>query len=293
MFGRRFHLFTLLGFAVRIDLSWIVLALLVTWSLAHGLFPVYFPGLSMAARWGLGALGAAGLFASIVVHELSHSLVARRFDIPLHGITLFIFGGVAEMEHEPQRAGAEFWMAIIGPLASLVIGAVLLVVARTAPLSPPMALVSYLGVTNALLAAFNLVPAFPLDGGRVLRAALWRWKRNLRWATRVASLTGAGLGVGLMGLGVFAAVRGSILGGIWWVLIGAFLLQAARASHRQLAQRGLLDGEAVRELMRPSPVAVAPSLSLRALFEDYLSSRSRAHARCSEGRGGLPPRRRR
>ncbi|HEY3359081.1 MAG TPA: site-2 protease family protein [Polyangia bacterium] len=270
MFGKRFHLFTVLGFAVRADASWLVLAVLVAWSLARGLFPTYFPGLSAPTRWLMGAAGALGLFVSIVVHELSHSLVARRFGIPLHGITLFIFGGVAEMEQEPTRARAEFCMAIVGPITSLVLGGALLVVARVAPLTPGTAIVSYLAVTNLLLAAFNLVPAFPLDGGRVLRSVLWRLKRDVHWATRVASISGATFGVALVGFGVVAAVRGTILGGLWWVLIGLFLFQAARGSYRQLVRRPSLDGEAVRHFMRPTPVSVAASTSLRALFDDYI-----------------------
>ena len=173
MFGKRITLFKLFGFSVHVDLSWLVIAALITWSLAQGLFPHQFEGLPAAAYWIMGAAGAVGLFFSIVFHELFHSLAARRFGIPMTGITLFIFGGVAEMDDEPPNPKAEFFMAIAGPLSSIVLGVMFYALFIIAELQewPLIAagVLGYLGVINWILAAFNLLPAFPLDGGRVLR----------------------------------------------------------------------------------------------------------------------------
>ena len=190
MFGRKIHLFTILGFDVSIDFTWLFLAVLVTWSLARGLFPVWFGNYSTATYWWMGAAGALGLFLSIVFHEFWHSIVARRFGLPMKGITLFIFGGVAEMEEEPENAKTELLMAIAGPISSVVLGVVFLLVFRLGVAvglpEPVNGVLVYLGWLNLVLAVFNMLPAFPLDGGRVLRSILWFAKGNIRWATRVA-----------------------------------------------------------------------------------------------------------
>ena len=190
MFGKRIPLFKLLGFTVNIDLSWLILAVLVTWSLAKGLFPYYFEGLSNQVYWWMGIAGAIGLFISIVFHEFCHSIVARHFGLPMKGITLFIFGGVAEMESEPQSPKVEFLMAIMGPVSSVLLGAAFYLASMAGksvgwPTSVNGVL-QYLMVINFVLAGFNLLPAFPLDGGRVLRSILWGIRGNLRWATRIA-----------------------------------------------------------------------------------------------------------
>ena len=260
------------GIPVEVNLSWVIVFALVSFTLATSYYP-QIPQSAGTPGWVFGVLGAVTallFFGSILAHELTHSVVTRAEGGRVDKITLFIFGGVAEMEQEPTWARAEFCMAIVGPLTSFVLGGLLLGVARLAPLSPATVVVSYLGVTNLFLGAFNLVPAFPLDGGRVLRSVLWRLRRNLRWATQVAAIIGAGFGVALVIGGAVLAARGAILGGIWWGLIGLFLFQAARGSYRQLAPPRCRDLEAVRHFMRPSPVAVAASLSLRALFDDYI-----------------------
>jgi len=218
MFGKSFKLFKILGFEVRIDASWIIIALLITWSLAQGVFPIYADYLTPVTYWILGAAGALGLFISIVVHELSHSLVARRFGLPMRGITLFIFGGVAEMDDEPPSPKAEFFMAIAGPIASIIIGLFFIGLFSVGRVlfwpTPPMILFSYLGTINLILAAFNLLPAFPLDGGRVLRSILWGWRKNLRWATRVSSIISSSFGLALVFLGIFSVLGGGLVGGI-------------------------------------------------------------------------------
>src|SRR5512144_12175 len=171
VFGKRITLFRLLGFAVRVDLSWLVLAALITWSLAVGVFPYYNQGLAHATYWWMGVIGAAGLFFSILFHEFCRSLVARRFGLPMRGITLFIFGGVAEMEDEPPSPKAEFFMAAAGPLSSLILGAASYAAAYlmegAGAAFPLQGVLAYLAAVNWALAAFNLIPAFPLDGGRV------------------------------------------------------------------------------------------------------------------------------
>ena len=221
MFGRRVRLFKLLGFEVRIDLSWIVIAVLVTWSLADGLFPYLYPRLVKKVYWEMGVAGALGLFASIVFHEFCHSLVARKFGMAMKGITLFIFGGVAEMGEEPPTARAEFLMAAAGPLSSFFLSGVFYFIFQ-AGLSgdwpePVNGVLRYLYGINALLAVFNLLPAFPLDGGRILRSILWGTKQDLQWATRISAGIGSGFGIVLIVLGIFRVLGGDIYG-VWLFL---------------------------------------------------------------------------
>ncbi len=274
MFGRRFKLFTLLGFEVRLDLSWIVIAGLITWSLAANLFPYWYPNLTPETYWLMGIIGAVGLFISIIFHEFCHSLVARKFGMRMKGITLFIFGGVAEMGDEPPSAKAEFLMAIAGPISSIVIGVIFYLIylggmASGWPL-PVNGVTGYLAYINGILAAFNLLPAFPLDGGRVLRSILWGWKENIRWATRVSSAIGATFGVALIILGIFQVVSGKFIGGMWMFLIGMFLRGAAQMSYQQLMVRQALEGEPVRRFMKANPVTVPGTVTVKELVEDYI-----------------------
>lgn len=274
MFGKSIRLFKLFGFEVKIDLSWLILAVLITWTLAQGWFPHTYKNFPTMTYWWMGAAGALGLFASIVFHELSHSLVARKYGIPMRGITLFIFGGVAEMTQEPPSAKSEFMMAIAGPIASIVLGLGFYgidALFKDAGFSEPVhGVIQYLGFINLVLAGFNLVPAFPLDGGRVLRSALWGWKNNLRWATRIASRIGSGFGIFLIVLGVFTFIKGNFIGGVWWFLIGMFLRGASQMSYQQLLVRRALEGESIARFMNQNPVTVPPSLFLDKLVEDYI-----------------------
>ncbi len=273
MFGRRIRLFKLLGFAVHVDMSWVALALLITWSLASGFFPEHYEKLSSTTYWSMGAAGALGMFASIIFHELCHSLVARRFGLPMKGITLFIFGGVAEMDDEPPSPKAEFFMAIAGPASSILLGllGLAIITAGEAWLPDPVAgVLEYLTIINLILAGFNLVPAFPLDGGRVLRSALWQWKKNYRWATRIASKSGSFFGTFLIILGILNVLRGNVIGGIWQFMIGLFLGNAARMSYQQVVMRRALEGGTVRQFMTKEPVTAPASISLKDLVEGYL-----------------------
>jgi Zn-dependent protease len=274
MFGRRIKLFRLFGFAVYIDFSWFFLAVIVAWSLATGIFPSWYGELSKAAYWWMGVAGAAGLFLSIVLHELSHSLIARRHGVVMKGITLFIFGGVAEMADEPPSPMAEFQVAIAGPIASVIVAltcAQLNILGRTLLWPDPLTgVLRYLAMINGILVAFNMVPAFPLDGGRVLRSILWRWKQSLSWATRITSRIGMGFAFILIGLGVLSAVTGNLIGGIWYFLIGMFLRGAANMSYQQLLIRKALEGDKVRRFMKPNPVSVPSRLTIADLVEDYI-----------------------
>jgi len=274
MFGKTIDLFSIFGFKIRLDLSWFVVAVLITWSLAVGYFPRAYEDLSPGAYWAMGALGALGLFASVIAHELSHATVARRFGVEMRGITLFIFGGVAEMTQEPPSPKVEFWIAVAGPIASFVVGGLLFAAGAVLALpTAAAAVIGYLAVINVVLAVFNLIPAFPLDGGRILRSILWHWKSSLRWATRITSGIGAGFGYLLIGLGVLQLVVGGMqafVGAMWMALIGLFLRGAAQMSYQQLLLRRVLEGEPVSRFMVTEPVTVPRHISVAELVEEYI-----------------------
>lgn len=274
MTGRGYEVFRLFGFPVRIDPSWLIILVLVTWSLATGWFPERQEGLPVATAWLLGLLGALALFASLVVHELCHSLVARRFDMPMEGITLFMFGGVAQMTREPPSPAAEFWVAVAGPAASVAIAVgcqgLAMLSAQTGWPAAATDLLQYLAAVNIVLVAFNLVPAFPLDGGRVLRSILWRWTNDLRWATRIASGAGRFFGTLLIVIGVVELIGGNVIGGVWLGIIGMFLRTAAASSYQQLRVRRMLEGVPVRRFMNTDVVSVAPELSVAELVDQYV-----------------------
>lgn len=274
MLGKRISLFKLLGFEVGIDWSWIIIAILILWSLSTGFFPMYYKNLSTEMYWMMGLVGAAGLFLSIIFHEFCHSMMARRYGMPMKGITLFIFGGVAQMEDEPPSSKAEFMVAIVGPLSSLAIGLIfygIYIFGKNAGLPEPVnGVVGYLAFINGILAGFNIIPAFPLDGGRVLRSILWGLKKNLKWATRVSSWIGTGFGILLIVLGIVNVLRGNFVGGMWWLLIGMFLHGAAKSAYQQLIMRKALEGEPLTKLMKTDPVTVPASVSLKEFVEDYV-----------------------
>jgi Zn-dependent protease len=274
MFGRTVRLFKIFGFEIRVDMSWLLLAALITWSLASGLFPEYHKGLSIEAYWWMGAAGAAGLFLSIIVHELSHSLVARHYGMSIKGITLFIFGGVAQMEGEPSNPKVEFMTAVVGPLASIFMGFLLFLISffgekRGLPVTVT-GVIDYLCWANIILAVFNLIPAFPLDGGRILRSALWRWKKDMRWSTEISSQIGSGFGLLLIIMGVIYIVRGEFVGGLWWFLIGLFIRSTAQISYKQLLAHSLFNTKKVKDLMVSNPVTVPRAISLEEFINDYV-----------------------
>ncbi len=274
LFGSRFTLFRLYGIAIRLDPSWVLLAILITWTLAVGFFPASHPELATVTYWLMGAVAAIGLFGSIILHEMAHAVVARRDGLEIDGITLFIFGGVAEMKAEPASPKKEFRMAIAGPIASVGVAVVCYLVALAGGLigagAPFTGVFAYLALINTILAVFNMVPAFPLDGGRVLRAALWAWKGSLRRATRITANIGGGFGIALIVLGLLNVLAGNFIGGIWWFLIGLFVRFAAQMSYQQVLVHKGLEGVPVKQLMNPRPIAVSPDTTLADLVEDYV-----------------------
>jgi len=271
---RQIRLFSLFGFEVKLDLSWLLLALLISWSLGAGLFPQEYPGLSNVVYAWMGIAVAIGVFFSIVFHEFSHSIVARHFGMRIRGITLFIFGGVAEMEQEPPSPKSEFLMAIAGPISSFMLAYLFWAIAVHASNSgwpvPIGGVAETMALINLVVAVFNLVPAFPLDGGRVLRAALWQRKGDLKSATYISSRIGSGFGVALMLVGVVAVIGGNVIGGMWWFLIGMFVRGAASSSYQQLIVSEMVKDQPVSQFMRREPVTVPPSISISEWLDDYV-----------------------
>lgn len=269
MFTKSYPLFSILGFRISVDLSLVFLAALVIWSLASNYFPAVMPGQSEQAYYLIAGLAALGMFASIIFHELAHAVVARYYDIKIAGITLFIFGGVAELEDEPPTAKSEFMVAVAGPISSVVLAAALYGVVQILPDAAPIelyALLGYLSLINLVLAIFNLVPAFPLDGGRMLRAAIWWLHGSLSTATRIAGMLGAVLGVALMAYGAYNFFQGDTIGGVWQMLIGYFIYSAAGGAQRQTEILESLRGVSVRQLMRPAPSGVPGQVSVEQLL---------------------------
>ena len=267
-------LFKLLGFTVSVDASWGIILFLVVWSLSEGLFPGYFPDLSSQTYWVMGLFGALGLFVSIIIHEFSHSLVARKYGLEIKGITLFIFGGVAEMKDEPNSPKTEFFMAIAGPIASLLLSilfAALYQVDKIIELPVPIiGILGYLSAINMLLAVFNMVPAFPTDGGRILRSLLWWIKGDIYWATQVASRISLGFAMAIIFIGFMSLLGGNFIGGLWWILIGSFLFNAANVSYQRLLMKQSFEGKTVRHFMNPNPVTVPSHITLQEFVDNYL-----------------------
>jgi Zn-dependent protease/CBS domain-containing protein len=281
MFGTRWRLFRLLGIPISMDASWLIILALLTLTLARG-FPevleAFYPEAQINPApyefWVMGLITALAFFVCIVLHELGHAVVARARGMPITGITLFLFGGVAELGEEPATAETEFLMAIAGPAVSVVLAVIFWVLAILGYHGgwPPQVVIvlGYLASINALVLVFNLIPAFPLDGGRVLRSILWGITGNVLRATRWASLAGQAFAWLLISWGIFQFFSGSWLGGIWTGLIGLFLNSAARSGYQQVIAREALHGEPVRRFMNPNPIVVDPSLDLLHWVEDYV-----------------------
>lgn len=283
--GHGFKVGRIFGVDVHIDWSLIIIFALILFNLGAAVFPQWHPDWGLGLVWGV-AFGAAVLFfASVLAHELSHAVVARAQGIPVRRITLFIFGGMAHMEGEPTSPKAEFWMAVVGPITSIVIGlvatfggwAIAGVSAEAleanpesalAGLRPAATLLLWLGPINLILGIFNLVPGFPLDGGRVLRSILWWITDDMVKATRWASGAGRGFAWILMGFGVVSFFTGDLVGGLWLLLIGWFLNNAARMSYQQLLVHRALEGVPVARVMSTRVESVAPDLSVESLVRD-------------------------
>ena len=294
MNARAWEIGRALGIPIRVHPSWFLVFFFVTWSLATGYLPEALPGLSDSRYWGMGAVAAVLLFVSVLLHELGHSYVAQRYRIPIGQITLFLFGGVAQMRAEPPSPKAEFLIAIAGPVVSFALGAFSLSLAAASEWWPAPSggqgfavLGGLLGLVNVQLGLFNLIPGFPLDGGRVLRAGLWAWGHDFHGATSRAAFLGLAFGLLLAGFG--AALLGGAIAGVfdpstasnggWLMFIGAFLFGAAWSTRKQAALRLALSGTSVRDVMVRALVTVPPQLSLQTVVEEFF---------VAYGYGGFP-----
>jgi Zn-dependent protease/CBS domain-containing protein len=259
------------GIEIGIHPSWLVIAFLVTYSLAVAQFPQQYPGWGATAYWVVAAATAVLFFASVLAHELSHAVLARRFGLDVRGITLFIFGGATQLDEEAARPRDEALIAAAGPIASLAIGAALLGGELVVGQPQVGALLGWLGFINLTLGAFNLLPGFPMDGGRILRALLWRVRGDRFGATRVAAAVGRLFGFALIGLGVVLVLQGGgIFGGLWLALIGWFLSNAAEATVAQMSVQRSLRGVKVRDVMDASPPSVSPNDSVADLVSERM-----------------------
>jgi Zn-dependent protease/CBS domain-containing protein len=258
-----FKLGTIKGIQIRLHYTWLLAFFLIAWSLAQGYFPMADRSAEPGAYWLLGALGALLLFASVLVHELGHSLVAGTRGLRVDNITLFIFGGVSSITREPSTARDEFLIAVVGPVTSLVLAGVFWGIATLLPVgSSTSAVARYLGYTNLLLGLFNIVPGFPLDGGRVLRSIVWGLSGSMVTATRIASYVGQAVAFLLIAWGVIDVVSGDLFGGLWIAFIGWFLNSGAEASRQEIKAQSALAGVPVSTIMQPSPDAVAPEVTV-------------------------------
>lgn len=287
-----FRLARVFGIEITVDWSWLFIFLLVTWNLAAGVFPQLHPNWGIGLNLAVSLIASLLFFASVLAHELAHSLVARARDLPVRRITLFLFGGVSNIQREPPSPGAEFVIAIVGPLTSIILGIVFLLLGggtaslsaasgnmlgQLSGLSPLSTLLLWLGPINIILGLFNLIPGFPLDGGRVLRSILWATSGNLVRATRWASIVGQVIAWLLIIAGI-AMVFGvqipffgtGFLAGIWLAFIGWFLNSASAQSYQQVVVRDLLEGVPVARLMRSDVPTVAPDTRLSELVDGYL-----------------------
>ena len=258
------------GIDIGIHYTWFIVFVLITWSLAVGYFPIEYPGWGESVYWLTSASAALLLFISVLIHELAHSLVAKSRGLPVKSITLFLLGGVSNLENEPEKPGVEFAIAIVGPLTSVALAGLFWAadILGFAPAGPVKATALYMAEINVLLAAFNILPGFPLDGGRVLRALIWGMTSDLKKATNIAAVVGQVFGWLMIGLGVFWALAGNLMGGIWLVFIGWFLNSSAEASRRELELRSLWLNVRVANVMNNSPETVGPASPVEALVNE-------------------------
>jgi Zn-dependent protease/CBS domain-containing protein len=261
------------GIPLGLHTSWFLIFALVTWSLAAGYLPGEYPDLSQLAYWLLGALTSLLFFASVLLHELGHSIIALRNEIPVRSITLFIFGGVAQIEREPRSPGAEFRIAMAGPLTSLGLAGLFYGFWYFNQGTPYLAAPSHwLARINLILGVFNLIPGFPLDGGRVLRALLWKALNSFQRATQAASFSGQVVAFAFIVFGMFSIFAGNLFNGVWLVFIGWFLQNAAANSYAQANLQKMLEGVSVSQVMLKECPRVSGQITLDQLVEDKVLS---------------------
>ncbi|MFQ5464547.1 MAG: site-2 protease family protein [Thermodesulfobacteriota bacterium] len=272
MLGRGIKLFRVLGIQISVDYTWFIIFIFFAWTLAYGYFPYMNPGLDRRVYLGMGFFSSLALFACVLIHELSHSYTSNRLGLEIKEITLFIFGGVAQLTREPDRASDELKIAVAGPIASGVLAGLFYVAWRLIDPEAHVvasAIVKYLAIINLVLLIFNLIPGFPLDGGRVLRA-IWWWKTgDFERATRLTSRIGKLFALFLIITGFMRIFTGNFIGGLWSVLIGVFLQQAAESGYRQVVMKLALEGVKVRDIMARDVVSMDASETVATAVERY------------------------
>jgi Zn-dependent protease/CBS domain-containing protein len=268
------------GIDIRIHWSWLAIFFLLLYWLAEGFYDEVddYSHWTDAERWVASGITTMLFFVSILLHELSHSLVARRLGLPVHSITLFIFGGVSSLKEEPASAGQEFKMAIVGPLTSFALGIIAIAIAAVfwaydALDTMPGAVAAYLGFINVAVGVFNMLPGYPLDGGRVLRAALWARTKSILRATRWASGVGTVIAFGLMALGVVSVLAGNWIGGVWFIVIGWFLRNTSEQAYQQLLYRDTLSGARVGEIVDHGFETAPPDVPLSEVVSQFMLGR--------------------
>lgn len=260
------------GIQISLDYTWFIVFVLFAWSLSYGYFPFQHPGLPTSTYLTMGILSATLLFACVLIHEISHSVTANKLGMDIHEITLFIFGGVAQLTKEPEDAATELKIAIAGPAASLALGLFFYgSAAAVSPASYPLlnSVLGYLALINFILLAFNMIPGFPLDGGRVFRALWWMKTGDINKATRVASNIGKGFALFLIVMGFFQIFMGNFVGGLWFVFIGVFVQQAAESGYQQVVIKKALSGLKVKDLMSKPVITVDETSSVTDAVENY------------------------
>jgi Zn-dependent protease len=260
-----------LGIPIGVDYSWFLIFALLTWSLATSYYPAKFKDWPVTEYWIVGAVTVIFLFGSVLLHELGHSVIALRYKIPVRNITLFVFGGVAQIGAEPPSAIAEFWIAIAGPITSFALAILFsLLQPLVSTFDPVLALAKYLAYLNGTLGLFNLIPGFPLDGGRVFRAILWGTTHSLRRATLISANLGRFIAYGFIGLGVWQMVTDNFGNGLWIAFIGWFLENAASAQIKQQTIHDLLGGHHVADAMRRDYTSIGPDVTLEKLITEHI-----------------------
>ena len=269
---------------IRLHFTLIIVFFLISWTLATGFMPSYYPTLNESQYWMMGAIGSVILFISILLHELSHSLLSIRYGIGVHQIILFIFGGISDIKDETKDFKKEFKIAVVGPLTSYALSGLFWILFITISyindnnfqnigeyLTIIEGILLYSSVINLIIGSFNLIPAFPLDGGRMLRAGLTKWKKDFDQATNIASKIGIGISFGIMGLGFITILRGSFLGGFWLIIIGWFLNSGAQAYLEQNELSNRLKGIKLNAIMNQNFIAIKPDLKLSDLIANYFN----------------------
>ncbi len=272
MNSRGLSLFAFRGITVRVDYSWFIIFALIVVTLGSYYFPENYPALSDAARWTISIMSALLLFVSVLLHEFSHSLVAQKFGIEINGIVLFLFGGIAQLRSEPEDPRSELYIAAAGPLCSLILGIFFLGLHHLLePVSSEalQAMLWYLGYLNIALVAFNILPGFPLDGGRIARAVIWYYTDNLRRATKIVSNIGRGLAFLIIGTGLLNMLAGYFIQGLFLIFLGMFLQQASIRGYQFVSLREGLSNYKVADLMTPDPHTVPPDITLQELVDHY------------------------